>query len=287
MSIKVPKKIAALHDIAGFGRSSLTVVIPVMSVLGHQVCPAPTAVLSTITGFYEDYAMLDLSALMPEYLKHWEKEKLKFDCIYSGFLGSAPQAEIASEFIDRLKAPLNVVDPVFADDGKLYACFDESVVSAMKMLSGKADIITPNATEAYMMLGESKPPENETAAVSQAKSLSKLGPSYIIITSVPDKEGSICVVVYDKNKDTAYKISNPYIHHARYPGTGDLFTSVLTGHMLNGHSVAESASKAADFVFMSVKTACTNGVPVREGIPLELMLPRLMENHGLEISEID
>ncbi|MBO4896947.1 MAG: pyridoxamine kinase [Clostridia bacterium] len=286
MSLKVPKKIAALHDIAGFGRSSLTVVIPVMSAMGHQTCPVPTAVLSTITGFYEDYAMLDLSELMPEYLKHWEKENLKFDCIYSGFLGSASQAEITSEFIDRLKTPLNVVDPVFADDGKLYACFDLSIVSAMKKLSEKADIITPNATEVYMMLGESAPPEDEKEAVKKAKSLSKIGPSYIIITSVPDGEGNICVVVYDKIKDTAYKISNPYIHHAHYPGTGDLFTSVLTGHMLNGHSVAESASKAADFVFMSVKTACTNGVPVREGIPLELMLPRLLEDHGLKITEI-
>ena len=286
MSLKAPKKIAALHDIAGFGRSSLTVVIPVMSAMGHQTCPVPTAVLSTITGFYDDYAMLDLSGLMPEYLKHWEKEKLKFDCIYSGFLGNASQAEITSEFIDRLKAPLNVVDPVFADDGKLYACFDGKIVTAMKKLSEKADIITPNTTESTMMLGDSALPENEKDAVAQAKNLSKLGPSYIIITSVPDKEGSICVVVYDKKKDEAYKISNPYIHHARYPGTGDLFTSVLTGHMLNGHSVAESASKAADFVFMSVKTACTNAVPVREGIPLELMLPRLYENHGLEVSGI-
>ncbi len=263
MALKVPKKIAAIHDIAGFGRSSLTVVIPVMSVMGHQTCPVPTAVLSTITGFYEDYTMLDLSGLMPEYLKHWEKENLKFDCIYSGFLGSAPQAGITAEFMERLNAPLNVVDPVFADDGKLYACFDTKIVDAMKMLSSKADIVTPNATEASMMLGESVPPATEKEAAGFAKDLSKLGPSYIIITSVPDKDNNICVVVYDKNKDEAYKISNPYIHHARYPGTGDLFTSVLTGHMVNGHSVAESASKAVLPFIHCLSTGACRGQNLR------------------------
>ena len=286
MPICIPKKIAAIHDIAGFGRSSLTVVIPVMSVLGHQTCPVPTAVLSTITGFYEDYMMIDMSSFMPGYLAHWEKENLSFDCIYSGFLGSASQADITSEFIERLKAPLNVIDPVFADDGKLYSCFDTKIVSAMKKLSEKADIITPNATEASMMLGESAPPETEKEAIKYAESLSKLGPSYVIITSVPSAQDKICVVVYDKKHNKAFKISNPYIHHARYPGTGDLFTSVLTGHILNGHSVEESASKAADFVFISVKTACMSGVPVCEGVPLELMLPRLLENRGLDITEI-
>lgn len=282
----IPKKVAAIHDIAGFGRSSLTVVIPVMSVMGHQTCPVPTAVLSSITGFYEGYEMLDLSSYLPAYLSHWEREGFHFDCVYSGFLGSAAQADIACGFIERLSVPLVVVDPVFADDGKLYSCFDESIIGAMRTLVKKADIITPNATEAAFLLGEKAAPPNTKSALLCARELSAMGPASVIITSVPDTDNKISVVVYDAGSGEGYKISNPYLRHAHYPGTGDLFTSVLTGHILNGNTALESASRAAKFVFMSIERACENNVPRKEGVPLELMLSHLTENNGLEIERL-
>lgn len=282
--MKSLKKVAAIHDIAGFGRSSLTVVIPVMSVMGHQTCPVPTAVLSTITGFYEGFEMHDLTFFLPKYLAHWEKENLKFDCIYTGFLGSARQAEIAGDFIDRFNASLNVVDPVFADGGEIYSCFDKEIIGAMAKLCKKADIITPNVTEAAFLLGGEKPIMSVKEAALAAKRLCG-GNTSVIITSVPDGD-SVAIVVYNRESGSICKISNPFISHAHYPGTGDLFTSVLTGALLSGGSMEECASKAADFVFASIKTAYENAVPVREGVPLELMLPRLFENHSLEIKKL-
>ena len=283
--MSIPKKIGAIHDIAGFGRSSLTVVIPVMSALGHQTCPVPTAVLSTITGFYTDYAMLDLSPLLPGYLAHWLKEGVTLDCIYSGFLGSAAQANMAIDFIDKLNTPLVVVDPVFADDNKLYACFSPDIIEAMKRLISHAHIITPNATEAAY-LADTSPISNMAEACLCARQLAEHGPKAVIITSVPDESGKVSVLVYDKQKDECYKISNPYLAHANYPGTGDLFTSVLTAYMLRGKTALESAAVAADFVFLSIKNACENNAPLREGVPFEPMLKLLPEIKGLRIEQL-
>lgn len=282
----IPKKVAAMHDIAGFGRSSLTVVIPVMSALGHQTCPVPTAVLSTITGFYDNYTLTDLSDTLPSYLTHWEREKLFFDAVYTGFLGNARQADIAADFIMKTAAPLKVVDPVFADDGKVYECFGTDIIDAMKSLIKSADIITPNGTEAALLTDCACPPQNEREALECAAKLSEYGPRYVLVTSVPCGENRVSVVVYDKALKEAYKITNPYLSHAHYPGTGDLFTSVLTGSVLADGDVIRGACRAADFVFTSVKTACENKVPVREGVPLELVLPKLYEERGGKFEKI-
>jgi len=280
------KKIAAIHDIAGFGRSSLTVVLPTLAAMGHQVCPVPTAVLSTITGFFEGYTLHDLSSQLDDYLKHWQKENLHIDCVYSGFLGSPSQADIACNFIDKLNPSLVVVDPVFADEGKLYACFDDKITQAMRKLIGKAHIITPNGSEAGFLLGEDKSPDTPQKAGEYAKRLSEMGPQFTVITSVPSGMGKISIVIYDKKENKTYKIENPFLSHAHYPGTGDLFTSVLTGQVLSGDSVTKSASKAADFVFASIKNAVDNNLPVREGVAFEPMLPRLFTEHLLDIEEI-
>ncbi|MBQ7718856.1 MAG: pyridoxamine kinase [Clostridia bacterium] len=281
----IPKKIAAIHDIAGFGRSSLTVVIPVMSALGHQTCPVPTAVLSTITGFYTNYTMLDLSPVLHDYLSHWLREGVKLDCIYSGFLGSAEQADIAIDFIDKLHTPLVVVDPVFADGNALYSCFDSDIIPAMKALISRADIITPNATEAAYLVGVDSV-DNIESACKCAQVLSEHGPSSVIITGVPDESDKVSIVVFDKKENGFYKISNPYLAHANYPGTGDLFTSVLTAHILKGKAPLESAAIAADFVFMSIKDACESKAALRDGVPFEPMLPRLADIKGLEVKRI-
>lgn len=281
----IPKKIAAIHDIAGFGRSSLTVVIPVMSALGHQTCPVPTAVLSTITGFYTDYTMLDLSPILHDYLSHWIRKSVQLDCIYSGFLGSAEQADIAIDFIDKLNTPLVVVDPVFADDNMLYSCFDSNIIPAMKALISRANIITPNATEAAYLVGIDSV-NNIKSACQCARVLSESGPSSVIITGVPDESDKVSIVVYDKNKKEYFKISNPYLAHANYPGTGDLFTSVLTAHILKGKIPLESAAIAASFVFLSIKDACESGAALRDGVPFEPMLPQLANIKGLDVRKI-
>ncbi len=273
--MNVPKKVAAIHDIAGFGRSSLTVVIPVMSVMGHQTCPVPTAVLSTITGFYEGYVFKDLTDILPDYLAHWEKENVHFDCIYTGFLGSPAQSEIAGSFIDRLSAPLVVVDPVFSDDGAMYACFDHKMIDSMNQLIKKADVITPNVTEAAFLLGEDDFNPNLDKAKKYAERLAEQADCSVIITSVAGSEKSVSVVIYNKHTGVCSHVSNPYVN-ARYPGTGDLFTSVFTASHMKGMSIEDSTAKAATFVSDSMALAAQNKVPAREGVPLEYMLHKLV-----------
>lgn len=277
------KKVAAIHDIAGFGRSSLTVVLPTLSVLGHQACPAPTAVLSSITGFYTGYAMEDMTGFLERCFQHWKKENCQFDCIYTGFIGSAAGVEVTKQFIEETAAPLVVVDPVFADDGKCYDCFDETMVRAMEGLVAKADVITPNLTEACFLTGEKMEPGLACAIRCMEALVEKSGGS-VVITGVPcDK--TVAILVYDKKERALYKIENPYLH-THYPGTGDLFTSVLCGALLSGERLTDAAGKAADFVFTAIRTAKEEGVPVREGVPMELLVPRLLTPHSLPAERI-
>ncbi len=280
---RLPGKVAAIHDIAGFGRSSLTVVMPTLSVMGHQACPAPTAVLSSITGFYTGYAMEDLTPFLSRCFAHWKKENCEFDCIYTGFIGSAEGVRVARRFIEEAAAPLVVVDPVFADDGKCYDCFDGAMAEAMAELIETADVITPNLTEACFLSGISPRADMDTALYCLRHLAEKSGGS-VVITGVPCGE-SVAVLLYDRTGGASYKIENPFLH-SHYPGTGDLFTSVLTGALLSGTPLTGAAGKAADFVFTAIRTAQENGVPVREGVPMELLVPRLLEEHALPAEKI-
>lgn len=267
----VPKKVAAMHDIAGFGRSSLTVVIPVISALGHQVCPVPTAVLSTITGFYEGYELIDLTDYMPSYLAHWEREKFSFDCIYTGFIASAEGCGVVEDFIKDADAPLKVIDPVFADNGKLYGCYDEKMVEKMRGLIKHADVITPNITEAAYLLHDTY---KSGCEADWAKRLSELCGCEVVITGILSGD-NVESVLYKPSTEELFRVKNPHIR-VNYPGTGDLFASVLTGKKLCGVSTEESVSTAADFVYCCIEGAARLGIPARDGVPLELMLPRLI-----------
>ena len=148
-----PKKIAAIHDLSGFGRSSLTMIIPILSHMQLQVCPLPTAILSTTTEF-PDFHFHDLTNEMIKIAEHWGELNLKFEAIYSGFLGSDRQIDIVRDFIDkfRQKDQLIVVDPVLGDNGKLYPSITSKMVAGMRSLISKADIITPNISEALFLL---------------------------------------------------------------------------------------------------------------------------------------
>lgn len=147
------KKVVAVHDLSGVGRVSLTVVIPILSTMGFQVCPLPTAVLSSHTQ-YPDFSFLDLTDEMPKIISEWKKLEVQFDAFYTGYLGSPRQIRIVSDFIDDFRQPegLVVVDPVLGDNGHLYTNFDDSMIGEMKHLITKADVITPNLTELFYLL---------------------------------------------------------------------------------------------------------------------------------------
>jgi pyridoxine kinase len=279
MKKSVVKKVAALHDLSGFGRSSLAVVIPILSTMGVQVCSLPTALLSTQTGGFEGYYFTDLTEQLEGIIQHWRKLGLKFDSIYSGFLGSPKQAYIVADFIDDFAEDnaLIVVDPVMADDGKLYDTMNEEMVSNMRELIRKANVITPNFTEAAFLLNEKY---HEKCSVKEIKEwlvrLAEMGPDIVIITSAPDCQVSknTCVIAYDRRNNRFWKVSCVFIP-AHFPGAGDVFSSVIVGSLLQGDSLPIALDRGVRFVTTGIRASYGYEYPRREGILLERVLGSL------------
>lgn len=270
------KKVAAIHDLSGYGRASLTTIIPILSNMKVQVCPVPTAILSTHTGGFEGYSFIDLTEYMQEHINHWKKLDLEFDCIYSGFLGSSKQIEIVKDFIDYFgkKAKFTVVDPVMGDDGKLYKTMGEEMVNGMRSLIKKADIITPNFTEVMYLLGKDyKESITEEKIKKYIKELSEMGPKIVIATSVPDTTNSekTSVVAYDRENDLFWRVSCKYIP-ASYPGTGDAYTSVVIGSLLQGDSLPIAMERGVQFITQCIMASYGFNYPSKEGVLLERML---------------
>lgn len=271
------QRIAAIHDLSGFGGGSLSAVVPILSALGIQVCALPTALLSTHTGGFSGFHFRDLTEDMRCIISHWKELGLYFDGIYSGFLGSAEQIHIVRDFIAtfRKKSSLAVVDPVLGDDGQLYETMHPQMIEGMRELAACADVITPNLTEAALLLGHKPVPVSTPIVKDWARDLSSLGPERIIITSVPENHGSgTSVIAYDKANERFWKVACPYIP-ACYPGTGDIFASVITGSLLQGDSLPLSLDRAVQFVSLAIRATFGHNFPEREGVFLERVLPSL------------
>lgn len=282
MKAIIPKA-AVIHGITGFGRSSLSVVIPVLSSMGVQACPMPTAVLSSHPGGFKNFSFHELTTDMESYIDCWQKENITFDCIYSGFLGSAKQIDLVAELIDRHKRDkdhLVVVDPVMGDYGSLYKITDEGIRNKMRSLVGKADVITPNLTEACILLDEDyiDKPMDAIAMKAFLKRLSDMGPENVVITSVKTINGEYANIGYDRKQNIYWKAVYEHVP-ANYPGTGDIFASALTGYLLRGSDLSHAMAKATRFISMAVHRTYEASTPVREGILLEAMLPELDEEN--------
>ncbi len=276
MNKSVPR-VAAIHDLSGFGRTSLTVVIPILSCMGIQVCPMPTAVLSSHTTEFTDFSFHDLSGQMEDFLAHWRRLNILFDGIYSGFLGSAGQIRTVIETITHCLAPegLVVVDPVMGDNGVLDPTITPEIVAAMRELVQHAHCITPNFSEAAWLLQESC---RNTADIHLAKDwlrrLASLGPRMVVITSVPLSPHCHAVLGYDAQQERFWKIDCAHIP-VFYPGTGDSFASVLTGSLLQGDCFPLAMDRAVQFVTLGIRTTFGHTEPTRNGILLERILPSL------------
>jgi pyridoxine kinase len=276
----VIQRVAAIHDLSGFGGGSLSAVIPILSAMGIQVCSLPTAILSTHTGGFVDFHFRDLTSDMRCIINHWRQLQLSFAGIYSGFLGSSAQIDIVDDFIRsfRTDPTLVVVDPVLGDDGKLYDTMDACMVDGMRSLVTLADVITPNITEAALLLGRSCSSTflGTEEVKNWTQALGDLGPRYVIITSVPEEHGRgrTSVIALDKATGRFWKVSCPYIP-ACYPGTGDIFASVITGSLLQGDSLPLSLDRAVQFVSMAIRATFGHNFPEREGVFLERVLPSL------------
>ncbi len=275
----VIQRVAAIHDLSGFGGGSLSAVIPILSAMGIQVCSLPTAILSTHTGGFSDFHFRDLTSDMRLIIQHWQRLSLSFAGIYSGFLGSAEQIGIVRDFITAFRTDntLVVIDPVLGDDGKIYDTMDDCMVEGMRGLIASADVITPNITEAGLLLGKSALSgfSSKEDIKDWARALANMGPRCVIVTSVPEDLGrGTSVIAFDKDADRFWKVACPYIP-ACYPGTGDIFASVITGSLLQGDSLPLSLDRAVQFVSMAIRATFGHNFPEREGVFLERVLPSL------------
>jgi len=258
--------------------------------MGVQVCPLPTALLSTHTSGFEDYFFLDLTEHMEDIAEHWKKLDVEFEAIYSGFLGSSDQVDIVRRFIDdfRREEQLVMVDPVLGDDGETYGPFGTSMVEEMRRLVEKADIITPNYTEAALLLDEPYESEADVASLKDwLGRLAAMGPRMVVMTSVQlsDKPDVSTVVAYDRGDGRYWKVECDYVP-AFYPGTGDLFASVVTGALLQGDSLPIAIERAVQFVSISIRSTFGHSEPGRDGVHFERVLGSLtapLTSSGYEI----
>ena len=266
-----PKRVAAIHDLSGFGRCSLSVILPTLSVMGVQVCPVPTTVFSTHTGGLGSVEQRDLSDFTLPCLEHYQRLGLEFECVYS------------LKFFSTYQDALAVVDPVMGDHGRPYRTITPQMRSRLGELVRVADIITPNLTEACMLL--KIPYFNEGLSRAQAKSLlvrlSELGPNYVVITGAPMASGSIANIGYDRQNNSFWYIDCDYVP-VSYPGTGDLFASVLTGGFLTGDSLPMAMGRAAYFVERCIKTTFSYSSDTRYGVMLEKELGVLIDRQNIK-----
>lgn len=272
-------RVAAIHDLSGFGRCSLAVILPVLSAMGVQACPVPTAVLSSHTGGLGDVAMHDLTDFIEPALAHYKRLKLEFECVYSGFLGSARQIDLCLAFFGEYPHALAVVDPVMGDHGKPYRTYTKEMQTRMGELVRAGDLITPNLTEACMLLGMEYPagPLSSSQGKSLLARLSELGPDTVVITGVNLVGGTLSNLGYDRERNAYWRVNCDYVP-VSYPGTGDIFASVLTGGLLTGDSLPIAMSRATTFLNLAIKTTYSYGADTRYGVMLESCLRWLTED---------
>ncbi len=277
-------RVAAIHDMSGFGRCSLTVAIPVLSAMGVQCCPLPTAFLSTHTGGFTGFTFLDMTEEMPKVAAHWQELALRFHAIYSGFLASERQIGIVSDFIRtfRRSDTLVVIDPVMGDDGKAYQTYTSALCSGMTHLAELADVITPNLTEAAFLLGRpyDQLPQEEAGLQELVRELGLHGRRSVVLTGVslsPGKTGAMC---FDAKTSRTETVQVDMIAHPLL-GTGDIFASVLTGALVRGDTLFSAAAQAADFVRACAVHTVAQDLPLREGVDFEPMLGLLTKQNTI------
>lgn len=274
------KRVLAIHDISCVGRCSLTVALPILCCAGLDTGVLPTAILSTHTGGFQGYTYRDLTEDIPPVTDHWKTLGLSFDALYSGFLGSYDQIGLVARLMEDFsqKSTLRMVDPVMADNGRLYATYTQEMARGMHRLCRKADIITPNMTEACILLDVPYKPEGFTRQETEdmLKKLCELGPRQAVLTGVTLGEDQLGTAAYDAETGTV-----SYAFEGRFPGifhgTGDILSSALLAGLMNGKSLAASAALAVKFTHRCIRYTLESGQELRYGVRFEAALPYLME----------
>ncbi len=283
--MRVPR-IAAVNDLSGFGRCSLTVAVPILSAMGYQVCPLPTALLSAHTG-YAGAQMRDFTADMGAFLQHWEQLELSFNAVYTGFLGDAAQVDVLLPFIKahRARGALCLVDPAMADHGRLYAGCTPALAYAMRRLVSVAGVITPNVTEACLLTDTPYTAVVNKDGIADCKRLQSMGEQLLslgcgtaVITGVHTADGMLENWVFAPDM-VSQVVRTPQVS-AHYAGTGDVFSSVLCGELLRGTAVITAVEKTAVFVQQVTAATAAADLPTQDGIQFEPFLGMLMAENS-------
>lgn len=281
------KKVALINDLSGFGKCSLTAAIPVISAIGIQACPLPTAVLSAQTGF-PDYYCDDYTDRMDCFIREWKNMKVSFDGISSGFLASPEQISKVAYFLEEFKTKdtMYFLDPVMGDNGHTAKNFSKELLEGMKNLAKSADIITPNLTELCLLTGKSfedlvshKEKEDYTERIREVCldiiRKSDLNPRVVvtgIIRMINEQEYMGNLIV---SKNETFFIEKPYIRQS-FSGTGDLFAAFVCGLTIKGMEVKDSVQKAVDFLYDAIFEAADQKLDSRHGVPFEKYLSHLL-----------
>ena len=285
--IFVMKKIALINDLSGFGKCSLTAAIPVISVLGIQACPLPTAILSAQTGF-DSYFCDDYTEKMNLFTNEWKKMGVSFDGIYSGFLAGPEQMKKVFYFLEQFKTKENMymLDPIMGDNGRTIKIFNDDLLRGMQELSLHADVLTPNITELCLLTdvdyGELVCHKNEEDYVKRIQDICETlmkktdHPQSIVVTGIiHEKNGLTYMGNLVVSETESAHIEKPYVKQ-RFSGTGDLFASVVCGSLVGGNSLTTSVQKASDFLHTAIEDAAAENVPSNHGIHFEKYLSRLL-----------
>jgi pyridoxal/pyridoxine/pyridoxamine kinase len=266
-----PKRILCIHDLSGIGRCSLSVILPVLCVMGHQPVALPTAVLSTHTGGLGEPARMEDAVYGLGALKHYKQLGLGFDCIYSGYLASPAQAEIVHEAYRLWPGAYKVVDPVLGDHGRRYSGLSEELQAAVEGLCREADLILPNYTEAHLLLHRDVPEAvpDEAAAQTLAADAASLAPA-AVVTGIP--MGSYIACAGAGREPFLQK--NLHLERS-FPGTGDLFGALLVGSLARGNALSAAADSAAGFVAEAIRNTAPDA-DARLGVWFEPLLGRLV-----------
>ncbi len=277
------KRVLTVQDISCVGQCSLTVALPILSACGLETGILPSAVLSTHTGGFTGYTFRDLTDDMPAIEAHWVKEGIRFDAVYTGYLGSARQIDCVKSLLHSVAKPgcLAVVDPAMADNGKMYATFQKSFAEGMRELCRKADMIVPNITEACFMLGMpyTPPPYKKEDIEDILSRLIKLGVGKVVLTGVcfdDAKLGAACMDTGTMRAEYAFAKCIKGFYH----GTGDIFASVLLAAYMNEKSPIESVDTAVRFTAESIERTYVAGTDVRYGVNFEAGLGKLIRELG-------
>ena len=271
------KKILTIQDISCYGQCSITVALPIISAFGIETAVLPSAVLSTHTSGFSEYTVRDLTEDLPNIRKHWEKEGIYFDAIYTGFIGSIEQLDYIKDIIDsRLKPDgLVFVDPAMADQGEFYNGFDQEFADKMGELCKLGDYILPNTTEAcYILHKEWKEDFTKDEMLDMAEELSKFTKRHVILKGY-DNNNQMGMIVLDKEKssvDIVYNDKIDYITH----GSGDVFASTFVGSTISGKSPSTATKIAGELTKKAIEKTISDPTHTY-GVKFEQVIPKIYE----------